>query len=74
MVDSKEKTGGRPVSVSGGLEGKFSGARVVAVELVMVVGTNKGGEVRGSGKEQAVANKNIRHLNTAEKNTERLAT
>jgi hypothetical protein len=47
---------------------------VVAVELVMVVGTNKGGEVRGSGKEQAVANKNIRHLNTAEKNTERLAT
>ncbi len=43
MVDSKEKTGGRPISVSGGLEGKFSGARVVAVELVMVVGTNKGG-------------------------------
>jgi hypothetical protein len=54
--------------------GKFSGARVVAVELVMVVGTNKGGEVRGSGKEQAVANKNIRQLNAAEKNTERLAT
>jgi hypothetical protein len=30
--------------------------------------------VRGSGKEQAVANKNIRQLNAAEKNTERLAT
>ena len=49
------------------------GARVFDVESV-VVETNEGGEVRGSGKEQATANKNTRQLNATEKNNEREAT